>query len=143
MDFSTINAKADAEEGAILHFTHPQLGHPLYTGEGADKLGVLINADLPHEPVTALVRGMESASVRAEAIRMEKVRVKTGKNDEAGMNFLCSLIIEISGVMDGKRAITATPADLKWFFGRSDDLGKQVLTFAQEASNFFKDASHS
>ena len=88
MDFSTINAKADAEEGALLHFTHPQLGYPLYTGKGANALGVLINADLPHEPVTALVRGMESATVRAEAQRMEKVRIKTGKNDEAGLAFL-------------------------------------------------------
>lgn len=141
MDFSTINTKADAEEGAILHFTHPQLGHLLYTGKGADARGVLVNADLPHEAVTARVRGMESATVRAEAQRMSKVRLKTGNTDDEGLNFLCSLIVEINGVTNGQRVITATTADLKWFFGRADDLAKQVLNFAQEASNFFRDAS--
>lgn len=141
MDFSTINTKADAEEGAILHFTHPQLGHLLYTGKGADARGVLVNADLPHEAVTARVRGTESTTVQSEIQRRERLRLKTGKTDDVGMKFLCSLIIEINGATDGQRVLTANPADMEWFFGRSDNLAKQVLNFAQEASNFFKDAS--
>ncbi len=140
MDFSKIDTAADAQEGAILHFVHPQLRHPLYTGPGANEYGIVIDKKLAHEPVTALVRGMDSGVVRAEATRMEKVRLRNGKADDAALTFLRSLIIELNGISDGERKITTSEKDLKWLFDRADDMGKQVLAFAAEASNFFKGA---
>jgi hypothetical protein len=140
MDFSKLNTKADAEAGSILHFVHPQLGHPLYTGEGADEYGRLIDSKKPHSPVTAKVRGIESDVVRERARQVNAAGV-SGLSDDDSYGFAASLVIELNGVYDGDRKIEATPDGLRWFFGRAENLGVQVIRHAQDRTNFFKAAS--
>lgn len=140
MDFNKINTKADAEAGSTLHFKHPQLGHALYTGEGADDHGRLVNKKLPHAPVTALVRGLESDRIRNYQ-RDTSTKRLLDNDDEDRFGLAIALVIELNGVADGDRVLTASEADLRWFFGRSDYLAVQVVNHAQDRANFFKSAS--
>lgn len=140
MDFSKLNTKADAEAGSLLHFRHPQLGHLLYTGEGADEYGRLADADKPHMAVTARVRGLESDVVR-ERSRAANASALTGMSDDDAYDYAIALVIELNGVYDGEKKVEATPEGLRWFFGRSDNLGVQVIRHAQDRANFFRAAS--
>lgn len=139
MDFSTINTAADAELGTELHLRHPQLGHFLYTGEGASKTGELSDKGKKHEPVIVGVRGMESDTVQSGVTGARKRAMKGVAMDEekAGLDLVVSLVTHISGVFDGKRKITTAPDDLRWFFGRSDNFIRQVMDFAKEPAHFF------
>lgn len=138
MDFAKLNTRADAERGAWLHFTHPQLGHALYTGPGADEHGRLVNPELDHVKAEAKIKGVESEVVRAKLRTLQGAR----KQDEADDDkFVASLVVELRGVTSGDRALTAAEADVLWLFGRSQAFKGQVLQFALEPSNFFGAAS--
>lgn len=141
MDFNIIDTKADADRGSILHFVHPQTRHPLYTGDGADKLGRLVDPSKPHEKVTARVLGFESERVRQEAKRVQKAAAKAGAHDDSGYHFAASLITELNGVFDGERKIGTSFEDLKWFFKRSEDFVTQTIEHAKDAENFFAEPS--
>lgn len=141
MDFNIINTKADADRGSVLHYVHPQTRHPLYTGEGADEMGRLVDSSKPHEKVTAHVLGLESDRVREEAKRIQKAVAKTGAHDDSGYRFAASLITELNGVFDGDRKIGASVDDLKWFFQRSEDFATQTIEFAKDSENFFVEPS--
>jgi hypothetical protein len=137
MDFDKLNTKADAEAGALLHYTHPQLGHPLYTGEGSDEYGRLVDPSLEHIAVQALVRGTESDVVRAAVSRSGSNTLKGVADDKEAYAFAASLIIELFGVVRDGKPVKAAPADIRWFFGRSEDFALQTINFAKERSNFF------
>lgn len=144
MDFSNIDTKRDASAGAWLHFRHPQLGHPLYTGEGVDETGKLIDSTKEHAKVQALVAGIESQRAKEAAAAMNKLLMKDPEavdNGDNSFDHAIALVIEIEGVQNGERTITASREDLLWFFKRSDDLAVQVLQFAGNSANFFKPKS--
>jgi hypothetical protein len=140
MDFSKLDTKADAEAGSFVHFTHPQLRHYLYTGDGANEFGELINEDLAHEAVGALVRGMESDKARA-VIAKSNARSAKGDTEESGIDLAVALVIELRGVTNGEKPVKSDEKDLRWFFGRSDDFAVQVINHARNRRNFFNAAS--
>ena len=140
MDFSNINTAADADKGAILHFKHPQSGHLLYTGKGADEFGRLADKSLPYEAVTARVRGLESQAM-SNAIKSAEQRLMkspdAANDPEHRFDTAIALVTELHGVMDGKRVLAASRDDLKWLFERSENLAVQVVQFAGDSANFF------
>lgn len=140
MDFSTINTAADADKGAILHFKHPQTGHLLYSGEGADKFGRLVNKNKPHEAVTARVLGGES---QAMANALKDAQKRAMKDPEAAtdpahrFDMAIALVTELHGVKDGKKDIKADRDGLTWLFERSENFAVQVVQFSGNSANFF------
>ena len=141
MDLQFINTKADAERGALLHYVHPQLGHPLYTGDGANRIGELVDASRPHEAVTALLRGEESSHVRAVANRLSKEKMRGKSDEDVGFEYVHSFFLAINGVTRDGVPLTTSMDDIKYFFERSDDFSTQTLRFVREKSNFFDPAS--
>jgi hypothetical protein len=132
MDFSALNTKAAAEKGAFLHLKHPAFKTPLWDGEGKDRTAVGVT-----------LRGLESKTVQDRVKRLQKERMADGSPTDAGdgLDFVVSLVIGFTGCdregvpLDGK-----SEDDVRWFFGLSDGLVEQVIEFARERANFFKDA---
>ena len=72
MDFEQFDTATDAAKGSILHLKHPQLDHPLYTGDGADEVGRLVGKKAKATAVTALVYGVESQCVQDAVAAIKK-----------------------------------------------------------------------
>lgn len=137
MDFTTLDTKQDAEKGALLHFKHPQNGHLLYTGEGADSFGRLADKNKPHEAVTAIVRGMESQAAQDVSVAAQK-RIMAGEDGEGHeYDLAIALVAEINGVERDGKPIKADRDGLMWFYGRSEGFAVQVMQFAGKSANFF------
>lgn len=134
MDFSKINTRLDAERGAWLQLTHPQLGHPLYTGVGADDLGRLVDPEKPHQKCELKVKGVESEVIRNRLKNMQGKNVKDKEDDE----FVASMVTDVRGIENGERQLEATISDMEWLFGRSASFKGQVLQFALDGANFFR-----
>lgn len=133
MDFSALNTKAAAEKGAFLHLKHPALKTLLWDGEGKDR-----------QAVGVTLRGMESKTVQDRLKRLQKDRMTDGKpaDPEDGLDFVVSLVIGFTGCdRDGVPLDAKNEDDVRWFFGLSDGLVEQVIEFARERANFFKDAA--
>jgi len=125
MDFATLDTKTPAEAGAFLHLRHPALGHLLYDGE---------------KPVGLMVRGTESKTAQDRLKAVQRDRMKGDKEGD-GLAFVCSLVIGFQGVERDGKAVDATDANVRWFFGLSDGFVEQVVTFASDRASFFKPAS--
>ena len=148
MDISALDTKGAAERGASLHLKHPALGHLLYSGEGADpRTGKLVDKDKPHEACCAVIRGIESTTVRKAMRAQEKAALAGGdpteELEEKGLEYVCLLVIDFTGLTDGGKPLKATDANKRKFFAQSDDLVLQVLDFAKERANFFNSGSTS
>lgn len=148
MDLKTLNTKSDAETGAELHLRHPALGHPLYSGEGADGDGRLVDPSKPHERVCVIVRGAESEKAQAQArkaqsLRMKRKNISLDDAAEFGLKYACTLVIGFRGITDNGKPLEATDENKRLFFKQSDNLVQQVVEFAEESSNFYKGASTS
>lgn len=137
MDFSTLNTKSGAAKGAFLHLKHPALGHKLYTGEGADQDGIMVDK-AKVSPVGCHVMGLESERVRERAKAIQKSRLE-GDEEENGLEFICSLVTELVGFTDKDgKPLQTTDENKRKLFEQSDGLVEQVLSFARERANFFK-----
>jgi hypothetical protein len=146
MDFTTLNTKNDAEAGAFLHLKHPVLGHKLYEGEGATKTGEWTDKTKSPDAVGVMVRGTESKSVQDRVKKLRKAKLKgddaAEPDEETGLSFVCSLVIGFKGLTKDGKPMEATDENKRAFFEQSDNLVEQVMTFAQERSNFFRGTSN-
>jgi hypothetical protein len=159
MDLTSLNTKDAAEDGAELHFTHPAMGHLMYSGEGADLItGAIVDAEKPHVPIMGIVRGLESKTVRdmLKASAKSKLTSRNVKNNspthiptdaeveremseaqKSGMDLACVLLADITGLTINGKPMEPTDANKRNFFGQSDDLITQVLDVAKDKSRFF------
>lgn len=145
MDLSALNTKTGANKGAFLHLKHPALGHKLYTGEGADEHGQLVDKATA-TAVGCYVLGLESEAARSRARAIAAARMKDKSDEdgdeERGLDFVCSLVTGFEGIEHDGKPLTASHEDKRAFFGQSDALIGQVMEFAQEKSNFFARTSN-
>jgi hypothetical protein len=124
MDFSTLNTKDGAEQGAFLHLCHTVTGALLY--------------DANKNPIGVYLRGNESDTVQTAVRQFNRATVKGGQTKEfLNIDLASLLVIRFVGVMRGDRPLTTSAEDLRWFFGLSDNLVEQVLEFSKERGNFF------
>ncbi len=123
MDFSKLNTKEGAEQGAFLHLMHPATGLPLQDESGT--------------PIGLMVRGTESKTVQDRLRGLQKAQVKGAAAEETGLDFVCSLVISFVGVEQEGRPLQPVDKDLRWFFSLSDSFVEQVIEFAKDRSNFF------
>lgn len=130
--FARMNTKADATRGAWLHLAHPQLGHPLHTGTGADDHGRVAD-EVSAVKSELKVRGVESDVVRSRLKAMQAKKTTDAEDDK----FVASLVIEARGISNGERDISAAEADILWLFERSVSFKSQVMAFALDPANFF------
>lgn len=138
MKLTKLETKTGAAKGAFLHLKHPALGHKLYTGEGADDLGRLLDKDTA-TPVGVHVMGPESERVREQMKAINSKKMKgDDETDEIGIAYLCALITGFSGLEgeDGK-PLTSSDADKRAFLEQSDGLAEQIMEFALDRGNFF------
>lgn len=143
MDFKKFDTRTPQEKGAFLHFRAIEEygGHEIYTGEGTDDWGRWVDKDKPALAVGAMVRGMESQTVRdrLRAARAAQMRNPNKPVDEEklGTDLAQALIIEFVNVeMDG-RPVTNSRVDIEKFLELSDDFADQIVEFAKDRSNFF------
>jgi hypothetical protein len=137
MELKSLETKTGASKGAFLHLKHPALGHALYTGEGADEDGRLVDR-AKAEKVGVLVLGFESERVRERAKAIQKAKMKDDADaDEAGIEFVSSLVTEFRGLSKDGKPLEANEANKREFFQQSDGIVEQVMAFAQDRANFF------
>ncbi len=122
MDFTSLNTRAAADEGAFLHLRHPVTGDLLNTDEG--------------ESIGLMVRGTEGAKVQ-KTLRDLNKRLKTAEDTKRGLAFVSSLVFGFVNVSYEGRALTDTDADKELFFGLSESFVEQVLDFAKDRASFF------
>lgn len=147
MDFKQLDTKTPQEEGSFCHLRHTKFEHDLYSGEGADEEGRLVDDSKDHEPIGVYVRGMESPSVKKAAMKIDAALKSKNQiritEDEAGLRFCEVLVTGFRGLtVDGKPA-EASKETIRQFFGMSDNLVEQVLDYAKVRGNFFKTPSTS
>lgn len=145
MQITSLNTKTGAAKGAFLHLKHPALGHRMWTGEGADELGRLVDKEKAQK-VGCTVIGTESEQVREQARAMQKKKMKAKEDeeedDDTGLAFVCSLVTEFVGLEDSDgKPLKANEEGKRDFFGQSDGLVEQVLGFASDRGNFFSGGS--
>jgi len=163
MELKALNTKDAAEAGAELHFTHPAMGHLMYSGGGADPItGELVKADKNAAAIIGIIRGLESKTVRdtIKAAAKSKLTSRNGKSkqpdhiptdaevdrevadaEKGGMDLACVLLADIKGLtLDGK-PMEPTEENKRTFFDQSDALMMQVLDFAKDNANFFGNGS--
>ena len=144
MKLNKLETKTGAGKGAFLHLRHPALDHLLYTGEGADDDGMLIDKDKATK-VGCYVLGMESERVRERAKAIQRAKMKSGGDENAediGIEFVSSLVTEFVGVEDENgKPLKADDEGKRLFFSQSDGLVEQVMKFAGDRANFFKGGS--
>lgn len=146
MDLTNLDTKTSAAKGAWLHLRHPALGHPMYSGPGADeRTGLLTDKTKDHQKVRVYVVGTDSPAVKAQAKAANASAMHASDpeaDEQRGLAFVCSLVEKVEGIStkdaDGTpRPLTASKSDLESFFDQSDALVSQVLNFAQDRANFF------
>lgn len=146
MDFSRFDTKDAADEGAVLHFTHPVLGHPLYDGKGADEHGRLKDPAKDHQPVTAIIRGYHAPTVQ-EASKA-KARARMQKQTEAdieatGRRLIDALIVSWQGVSRDGKPLPCTLENKVWLTDTNYAIFAQIDDFAKDQANFFETAATS
>jgi len=140
MDFSTFNTKSAADEGAVLHFVHPILGHYLFDGKGADKDGALVDPSADHQPVTATVRGYHSDTVQAVANNGQKARFENqskAQQERAGRDLIDALIVDWQGITRGGKPLPCTAENKFWLTETNHEIFRQIDQFAKDQANFF------
>lgn len=146
MDIAQLDVKTRSEKGSFCHLTHPAFGHPMYTGEGADEMGRLIDENLPHEKVGALVRGAEAETVqkylekaRRDALKGdEENKALKDDEDEDDLIYAKMLLIELVNITtDGKPLKGQTDKEKEVFFGLSNDFERQIYQHAAKREALF------
>jgi hypothetical protein len=151
MKLSDFDTKSPQDEGAFMHLHHTKYGFPVYTGPNADNLGRWIGKEAP-DPAFAvgmIVRGMEAQSVQEFTRRQKRLmmsaksKVPTGFEEdtdhENGIKFGCVLIVSFVNIEDDNgNTLDSTEENKRAFISLSDNISKQLLTFAQDQSNFFE-----
>ena len=140
MDFSTFNTKPAADEGAVLHFVHPVLGHELYDGPGADEHGALVDPSKDHQPVTATVRGYNSDTVQQVAQQGQRrglERQSKAQQDAAGRDLLDALIVDWQGITRDGKPLPCTKANKVWLTETNHEVFRLIDAFAKDQANFF------
>lgn len=128
MDFVAIDMKKASDTGAFLHLRHPSTGKLLYS-DG--------------EPVGVHVRGKESPAVQSRVKSAQRRRVTNDSDEDFGLGYLVSLVIGFENIERDGKPLEPTDESIRWFFGRSDAFGEQVLAFSQDRANFFAGGSTS
>ncbi|MAM60865.1 hypothetical protein [Maritimibacter sp. UBA3975] len=138
MELTNLETKSGENKGAFLHLSHPAGGFKMWTGEGSDKDGRLIDK-AKAEKVGVHVLGLESERVRERARQLSKKKLE-GDDDaeEAGLDFVCSLVTEFVGLTQDGKPLVANEANKRAFFEQSDALVKQVMDFAGDKANFWQ-----
>lgn len=149
MDLSKLDTKSPQEEGAFCHLKHTKFGHELYSGEGTDDEGRIIDETKDYEAIGVIVRGMEAPSVKKAAIKIEadlNPPKATGRKpisqEEAGLRFAEILVVGFVGLTKNGQPVEPTKENVRAFFQVSDNLVEQVLEFARAKPNFFGNESN-
>lgn len=155
MDFKNLNTKNDNESGAFLHLTHPVMGHLLYNGWGDGRsegitehneaLSTLTDTEKKNlEAVGVICRGFEAPSVQEalEKARRKRLKDKNYSATDEGYDVACAIIVEFVGFYDSTgQKREATRENKLSFLRQSDDIVRQIESFAKVQSNFFGSAS--
>lgn len=142
MEILDLNTKDDQDKGAFCHLRHTKFDHLMYTGEGSDELGRLVDETLPHEKVGAWVKGYESDKIQKLINSLQAKRLANPKemtNELLGTKVACALVIKFSGLTLDGQPLEATEENKIKFFKQSDSLVKQVNEFAKLRANFFEE----
>ena len=142
MDIKSLDTKKGATHGAILHLVHPAMGHKLYSGKDTDHNGNRTKRDGDAKPITVTVRGTEAPAAVTPHVEFERGKMKLAADDDDGLvglstDFICSLIISISGIEKDGKPLTDKPADKVALIEISGDFSKQIADFAKVPLNFF------
>lgn len=146
MDFSTFDTKEAADDGAVLHFTHPILGHALYDGPGADAQGRLMDPAKDHQPVTAMVRGYHAPIVQAATKSKARARMQGQTHAEVeavGRKLIDALIVSWQGITRDGKPLSCTAENKVWLTETNHAIFSQIDEFAKDQANFFADAATS
>jgi hypothetical protein len=143
MDFDALNTKADAERGAVLHLRHPQIKHPLYAGDGADKHGRKLPGASP-KPVTVTILGAEAGAFQEAMRKFKRLSEDERENERHVLALLTHVVIGMDGVTRKNDAgemveVKADAEGLKYLLSRSDNFGAQMIEFVMDAANFFNE----
>jgi hypothetical protein len=122
MDFSTLNTRKAAAQGAFLHLLHPGTGKAMFTDAG--------------EAIGLTVIGTESDAVRNAVRQAQRNRVKDAT--EKGEDFLVSLVTGFHHIVRDGVTLDCTPENVRWILDLSDSFGEQILAFASDRANFFR-----
>lgn len=138
MDLTKFDTREAADEGRPMHLKHPIFGHPLYTGDGADDQGRLVNRRKGCEPILLHVRGFHSETVRS-LIRKGQKDALTGDAEDKGDALIDALIVGWSdNVTDADGQPRKCDKRNKVAVIRSnDEYEAQLLAFARDQANFF------
>lgn len=117
MDFGTIKDRDTAETGAFCHFWHPT-PDDLKMDDG--------------QPVGAMVRGMQSFTVR-KAMATIRERGMTGQ--AAGVALIRALVIEFVRVERDGKPLTTSADDVAWLMDRSAVFEGQIMAAAEKLGN--------
>lgn len=146
MDFSTFDTKDAADNGAVLHFVHPILGHYLYDGEGADADGRLVDPAKDHRPVTATIRGYHAPTVQAAMKSRDRARMERQSEAEierTGRKLIDALIVRWDGVTRNGAPLECTAENKAWLTETNHAIFAQIDDFARDQANFFGSAARS
>jgi len=143
------------EEGATLHLIGPFDGKPIYDqktddagkplyGTKTDSKGKTVQdlekpiPDL-EKPVTISMRGMESETVRKVAKKHERMAAKGVKLDPetVGIETFQKIVMDWQNIGDATGNLECSPENIHKVFVEHDWIGKQVLAFSMDRSNFF------
>lgn len=145
MDFSKINTRKDADAGSWMHLRHPQLGHLLYSGEGADADGRLTDVNAPHEACELLIRGMDSSYVRERVRKREARKLRNdGNAEEDALALAVDLVMDARGIwrsVDPPARLKVDEEGIRWLYGLAEDFAVQAVQYARDSVNYFGAAS--
>jgi hypothetical protein len=129
MDFAEIDLEGWADEGAEMQVQHPVTDEPLFDNDG--------------NPVTIWVKGLESPEAKSiaksAAANMQNGNVK--KLEKEGMDLLVKITAKWQGIGWEGKELDSTEKNKRFFYGKREWVGLQVLNFAKDRRNFFNEAS--
>jgi hypothetical protein len=151
MEFSRLETRQKADEGATLHVRHPFYGHPLYYGPGANADGELVDKAAEHTPVTIAVRGANCATMRKIYKDHERDKMKLGRKltpsqerqmqEKLGEVVIDATVIGWDGFFDDGAPLPCTSENRRELFERAPDIQRQVIEFSQDQANYMGNAS--
>ena len=130
MKISELDTKSKANHGEWLHLAHPKTGDLLYADDGKT-------------PVRVKVHGMECDAVKKERIKRDRANMLRDVStlitqEEFGDGVLEALIVDFEALRDDDdELLKPTKEGKRKFLNLSDDINRQVLTFASDKTNFF------
>lgn len=151
MEFSRLETRQKADEGAVLHVRHPWHGHPLYYGPGANADGEIADKAAEHKPITITVRGANCPTMRKLYKDHERDRMKLGRKltpaqekqlqEKLGEVVIDATVIAWDGFFETGAPLPCTPENRRELFERAPDIQRQVLEFSQDQANYMGNES--